>query len=112
MIKRILIASCFLAHTAFGVAEGELFPKVEITKTSGPAFSSADLQGKVTVINFWATWCEACKVELKEMQTEFANLLGNENFRFMYVSLDKEPEKAVKWVSENVSNPQEFLKNL
>lgn len=30
---------------------------------SGESFSTADMQGKVWLLNIWATWCAACRVE-------------------------------------------------
>ncbi len=73
----------------------------------------ASLSGKVNVVNFWATWCEACKVELVEMEEEFSSLIKeNKDFQFSFVSLDKDPKKAEAWVKKNLKNPELFLKYL
>ena len=37
----------------------------------GNSYSLSDLHGRPVIINFWATWCAPCRVEMPELQAAF-----------------------------------------
>ncbi len=58
---------------------------------NGKDFTLASLKGKVIVLDFWATWCPPCKVEVPwfvEFQTKYAS----RGFTVVGVSVDDAPE--------------------
>jgi thiol-disulfide isomerase/thioredoxin len=50
--------------------------------------------GKVTLINFWATWCEACIVEMPSIR-KLHDAFSSQGFKVVAVNLDEEPGPAV-----------------
>ena len=43
-------------------------PAIEAVDLHGKAWTTAELAGKVVVLNFWATWCGPCKEEMPSLQ--------------------------------------------
>jgi len=48
---------------------GRPLPGFESQTLEGQPFSSRDLVGKPVIVNFFASWCPVCSMELKDLQT-------------------------------------------
>lgn len=79
----ILVAICALAggivFKSFLLRTGQSatapLPEFSLQDLSGKPHSIAEWQGKVRVINFWATWCPPCRKEIPDLiklQQEYA----------------------------------------
>lgn len=58
---------------------GDPAPPIEGTLSTGTTFSLTERRGHLTVLNFWATWCPACRAEapaLSKVQPELQALGG------------------------------------
>ena len=66
---------------------------------TGQTFDLGQLQGKVVLVYYWASWCEPCKTDLptlKDLQARF----GRYGFSIVGVSLDYTPEATQQFVQE------------
>lgn len=54
----------------------------------------ADLQGRVTLVNFWATWCGPCVRELPSIQ-HLQDSMGGDDFTVALVSQDRDGWKRI-----------------
>jgi thiol-disulfide isomerase/thioredoxin len=70
-------------------------PTVAIKDLDGKDVTLQDYKGKVVLVNFWATWCEPCKVEIPWM-IEFQQKYGPRGFTLLGISADEEGKKAVE----------------
>ena len=52
-------------------------------------------KGQVVLVNFWATWCEPCRIEIPWM-IEFQKKYGPRGFTILGVSMDEEGKKVVE----------------
>ncbi len=55
-------------------------------------------QGKVLVVNFWATWCAPCREEIPEF-IEAQNKFGDQGLKFVGIAIDRK-EKVVAYSKE------------
>lgn len=49
-------------------------PNFELNNLAGDPVRLSDQQGKVVLINFWATWCGPCRLEMPAIEQRFRQL--------------------------------------
>ncbi len=74
-----------------GLQVGETAPDFTLSDLDGNAYSLSDFRGKPVMINFWATWCGPCRVEMPEMQKAFEQY-GPEGFTILALNQDESAE--------------------
>src|SRR6202158_4236841 len=65
-----------------------------IPALDGSQATIAQYKGKVVLVNFWATWCQPCKIEIPWM-IEFQKKYSSRGFTILGVSMDEDGKKAI-----------------
>ncbi len=68
-------------------ARPEKAPDIPFFGAGGKIYTLADFRGKVVLVNFWATWCPACIVEMPLLDSLQARL-GGKDFMVLTISQD------------------------
>src|ERR1700740_262714 len=72
------------------IAPGEIgsrLPDFSVKDLQGREISSADLRGKVVLIDYWATWCQPCKKEMPGYQ-KLLDHYGSRGFAVVGLKFD------------------------
>lgn len=69
------------------------------TTLTGKEFDVKEYRGKVVLVDFWATWCGACVMELPELQ-ELYSFYHDKGLEVLGVSVDTDRDALAKFVTE------------
>src|SRR5215475_9688362 len=62
-------------------------PDFVLTKLDGTPLKSSDLKGKVTLLDFWATWCDPCKEEIPDYN-KLQERYAGKDFQILGVTME------------------------
>lgn len=86
------------ARPAAGVLLGNTLPEFQLLSLEGNKLT-VGAPGKVTVLNFWATWCPPCRAEMPELDT-FAGKYGS-IINFYAVNIQESQETVAGFMKQN-----------
>jgi peroxiredoxin len=95
----LLTTACSAALASASVAspeKGAQAPEFSLETLEGGSLSIADLRGQVVLVNFWATWCGPCRLEMPALQARFENT----DLAVLAVNFDESPEQVQAFVDE------------
>jgi len=84
-----------LTSATVGVNIGLRAPNIALPTLTGDTVSLESLKGKVVLVNFWATWCGPCLMEMPSLQRLYRHYQDSD-FEVLAVATDFEGASAVK----------------
>lgn len=82
------------------LARAKMAPVFSVTTMDGKQVSMDELQGKVVLLDFWATWCEPCREALPHIR-KVAKKFDGQPLVILSVSLDTDEQKWKEFVGKN-----------
>jgi peroxiredoxin len=68
-------------------------PDFTLPSLGGPNLRLQEQRGRVVMVNFWATWCGPCRVEMPHLARLYEKYRGS-GFVVLAVNIDEDPRKA------------------
>lgn len=78
---------------------GAAAPPFQATTLTGETLNIRDTRGHPVIINFWATWCEPCRVEMPALQLIYQQYQQH-GLRLLAVNLGESPGAIQKWTQQ------------
>lgn len=86
-------------------------PTFTLADGSGQYVKLSDYKGKVVLLNFWATWCGPCALEIPWFE-QFEQQYKSKGFEVVGISMDEDGWKAIKpYITEHKINYRVLLGN-
>ena len=84
-------------------------PKTIFFDDDGKELTLNDFKGRLTLVNFWATWCAPCRKEMPSLEV-LSNQLGGDTFQVLTIATMRGSKEAVKkfFNDNNISGLPKF----
>ncbi|MBM4134359.1 MAG: TlpA family protein disulfide reductase [Nitrospira sp.] len=84
-----------------GVRVGAAAPNFQLYDLRGRLVTLSDYRGRVVLLNFWATWCGPCRVEMPAMEDLYREF-NRRDFEILAVSTDQQGAAVTRPFSEEM----------
>ncbi|UIR55588.1 TlpA family protein disulfide reductase [Sphingobacterium sp. SRCM116780] len=96
------VAEAQIPESGWKVKLNEPSPAFVVPKKNGEQITNIDLNGKVVLLNFFATWCPPCREELPRLQKEiWEKYKDNPKFALLVLAREENWEKIEPFVAKH-----------
>ena len=103
LVFGLAVAGCSSSSVPEQVpALGRPAPDFQLQSLDGQTFSLNGLKGRPVMLNFWATWCNPCRIEMPFMQEVYEDKeFSEQGLVMLAVNLGESPVKVKKFMEDN-----------
>ena len=95
-LAALLLTACFAVAGAQTTSLlNKKAPEFTLRDLNGGSIDLASFRGKVVLLDFWATWCAPCQVEMPRF-AQWQRQYGPQGFQVIGISMDDDPALARK----------------
>ena len=87
-----------------GSDENNVAPDFELRNLSDEMIKLSDYKGKKVFLNFWASWCGPCRIEMPHMENYYKKYKDSENVEIIAVNMTTDERK--------IENVEKFVDSL
>jgi cytochrome c biogenesis protein CcmG/thiol:disulfide interchange protein DsbE len=81
------------------IAEGDKAPGFTVVTDQGRRISPSNFDGKLLVLNFWATWCDGCVREIRSLDA-FQQEFSRQGVVVVGVSMDRNETRYTQFLQQ------------
>ena len=106
-LKRLAAVAVLLMSANAGPAAtgNDIINSFRFTLADGTVLTSANLRGRVVMVNFWASWCVPCRKELP-LLNGYYRAHRAEGLVIIGVAADASEDGRDRWLSPTIAFPQ------
>ncbi len=93
----VLMAGCTGSASEHGPEIGKLAPDFTLNRLDGQEVSLSSFRGRPVLLNFWATWCGPCRIEMPLLQGVYEKWAGT-GLVLLAVNLQEGPSEVKEFV--------------
>jgi len=105
-VAAVLVARFRSSHRASATAgslnfNGQTAPDFGLESLDGKTVHLSDFRGKAVLLNFWATWCQPCRIEMpwfEQLQKQY----GPEGLQVIGVAMDDAGKEDIAKFAKNL----------
>ncbi len=97
--RRWIAPAALRQAQAKGNSNHPLAPEFTLTDIFGKKLSLSDYKGKVVMLDFWATWCGPCRIEIPGF-VELQDRYRDQGFTIIGISMDYSPEPVPEFYKQ------------
>jgi protein-disulfide isomerase/peroxiredoxin len=99
LLGAVVVLGAVMAWRRVPAPKGERAPDVAVELLDGRVMSLSELEGRVVLVNFWATWCPPCRLEMPGFQRVY-EARSDDGFDIVGLSTDVVSDEQIRWFLE------------